>query len=72
MSAEVRAELKRMLGNDADLLRDLNDAAAGRLHALVEAARARQRSALREAQQHALRYVPAILRKPLLALLGAS
>ena len=72
MSAEVRAELKRMLGNDADLLRDLDDAAARRLHALVEAARDRQRAALREAQQHALRFVPAILRKPLLALLGAS
>ena len=72
MSAEVRAELKRMLGPDADLLRDLDDAAARRLHALIEAARDRQREALREAQQHALRYVPALLRKPLLALLGAS
>ena len=72
MSAEVRAELKRMLGNDADLLRELNGADARRLHALVEAARAQQRAALRDAQQHALRYVPAILRKPLLALLGAS
>jgi hypothetical protein len=72
VSAEVRAELKRMLGNDADLLRELDDTAARHLHALIEAAREQQRAALREAQQHALRYVPAILRKPLLALLGAS
>ena len=72
MSAEVRAELKRMLGSDADILRDLRDPDAARLHALLEAARAQQRAALREAQQHALRYVPALLRKPLLALLGAS
>ena len=72
MSAEVRAELKRVLGSDADILRDLRDPDATRLHALLEAARAQQRAALREAQQHALRYVPAILRKPLLALLGAS
>ncbi|MNC99373.1 hypothetical protein D3C83_176460 [compost metagenome] len=61
-----------MLGPDAALLERLPDAHCARLYALLEAARARQRAALRDAQQHALRFVPARLRKPLLALLGAS
>ena len=72
MAAKVRAELKQLLGPDADVLEALSDKDVARLHALVEAARAQQRQALREAQQHALRFVPALLRKPLLALLGAS
>ena len=72
MSVEVRAELKRLLGPDVDLLRALSDKEAVALHALIEAARERQRTALRDAQQHALRLVPALLRKPLLKLLGAS
>lgn len=72
MAAKVRAELKQLLGPDADVLEALSDPDVARLHALVEAARAQQRQALREAQQHALRFVPALLRKPLLALLGAS
>ncbi|MGH8480837.1 MAG: hypothetical protein ACRES8_00065 [Nevskiaceae bacterium] len=72
MSAAARAELQRLLEADADLLEGLSDGDAERLHALIESARGRQRAALREAQQHALRFVPAILRKPLLALMGAS
>ena len=66
------AVLRRYLGADANLLEALSDADAARLLALIEAARRRQRAAIREAQQHALRFVPALLRKPLLALLGAS
>lgn len=66
-----RAALQRALGPDARLLETLSDGDTARLHALVEVARARQRAAIREAQQHALRFVPALLRKPLLALLGA-
>ena len=69
-AVDARAELRRVLGNDADLLKTLSDTDAARLHMLVEAARRQQRAALKEAQQHALRYVPALLRKPLLALLG--
>ena len=72
MSAEVRAELRRVLGNDADLLKSLSDTDAARLQMLIEAARRQQRTALRAAQEHALRYVPALLRKPLLALLSGS
>jgi hypothetical protein len=64
VAADARAELKRVLGPDAALLGRLSDADCARLQA--------QRAALREAQQHALRFVPALLRKPLLALLGAS
>jgi hypothetical protein len=72
VAADARAELKRVLGPDAALLGRLSGADCARLQGLVEAARARQRAALRDAQQHALRFVPALLRKPLLALLGAS
>ena len=72
MAVDARAELRRVLGNDADLLKSLSDTDVARLHGLVEAARRQQRAALKEAQQHALRYVPALLRKPLLALLGAG
>jgi hypothetical protein len=72
MPADARAELRRVLGNDADLLKALSDTDVARLHMLVEAARRQQRAALKAAQEHALRYVPALLRKPLLALLGGS
>ena len=68
MSADVRAELKQQLG--ADLVGKLSDAEAGKLHALLQGARRQQRDALAAAQQHALRFVPALLRKPLLKLLG--
>jgi len=70
MAADARAELRRVLGNDADLLKALSDPDVARLHLLIEAARRQQRVALKDAQQHALRYVPALLRKPLLALFG--
>jgi hypothetical protein len=72
MPADARAELRRVLGTDADLLKALSDTDVARLHGLVEAARRQQRAALKQAQEHALRYVPALLRKPLLALFGAS
>lgn len=72
MAGDARAELRRVLGNDADLLKVLSDADVERLHQLVEAARRQQRAALKAAQEHALRYVPAVLRKPLLNLLGSS
>jgi hypothetical protein len=72
MPADARAELRRLLGNDADLLKALSDTDAARLLMLVEAARRQQRTALKAAQEHALRYVPAVLRKPLLSLLGSS
>lgn len=63
----LRAELRRRLG-DLDLLDALGDADVAALHALVEGARRQQRDALVAAQQHALRFVPALLRKPLLKL----
>ena len=69
MSAEPRAELQRRLG--ADLVQRLSDEDVTRLHALLQDARRQQREALVAAQQHALRFVPALLRKPLLALLGS-
>jgi len=64
---EIRAELRKRLG-DLDLLDELSDADVGALHALLEDARRQQRDALVAAQQHALRFVPALLRKPLLKL----
>ena len=67
MSA-ARAELQRRLG--ADLVKRLSDADVAKLLALLQDARRQQRDALAAAQQHALRFVPALLRKPLLALLG--
>lgn len=68
MSTEPRAGLQRRLG--ADLVKQLSDEDVAKLHALMQAARRQQRDALAAAQHHALRYVPALLRKPLLALLG--
>jgi hypothetical protein len=63
----IRAALRERLG-DFDLLDQLSDADLAALHALLEDARRRQKEALAGAQQHALRYVPALLRKPLLKL----
>lgn len=70
MGVDARAELRRVLGTDADLLKALSDTDVARLHMLVEAARRQQRTALKEAQEHALRFVPRLLRKPLLSLFG--
>ena len=67
MSDALRAELRQRLG-DIDLLDELSDADVAQLHALVQDARRQQREALAQAQQHALRFVPALLRKPLLKL----
>ena len=61
-----REELQRRLGGD--LVKRLSDGEAARLLALLQDARRRQREALAAAQQHALRFVPALLRKPLLKL----
>lgn len=68
MATDPRAELQRRLG--ADLVKRLSADDAARLHGLLQEARRQQRDALAAAQQHALRFVPALLRKPLLALLG--
>jgi len=70
VNADLRTELQRRLGNE--LLKPLSDTDVAKLHALLEDARRQQRDALVAAQQHALRFVPALLRKPLLALLGHS
>jgi hypothetical protein len=67
VSDALRAELRQRLG-DFDLLDELSDADLAQLHALVQDARRQQRDALAQAQQHALRYVPGLLRKPLLKL----
>jgi hypothetical protein len=67
MSDAIRAELREKLG-DLDLLDTLSDADLAALHALLEDARRQQRDALVAAQQHALRFVPGVLRKPLLKL----
>lgn len=67
MSDEIRAGLRQRLG-DLDLLDELPDADLQALHGLIQDARRRQREALVEAQRHALRFVPALLRKPLLKL----
>ena len=67
MSDELRAGLRQRLG-DCDLLDALSDEDLARLHALIQDARRQQRDALAQAQQHALRYVPGLLRRPLLKL----
>ena len=68
--ADAKAELQRLLRDDFKLVAGLKDADLARLHELLGAAREKQHAAVREAQQHALRFVPALLRKPLLKLLG--
>lgn len=67
MTDEIRAELRQRLG-DIDLLDELSDAELAQLQALLQDARRQQRDALARAQEHALRFVPALLRKPLLKL----
>jgi len=66
--AEPRAELQRLLRDDFKLVASLGDADLARLLALIQDARRRQREALATAQEHALRFVPGLLRKPLLKL----
>ena len=69
MEEDPRAELKRRLGAPAHaLLAQLSDADVQKLAELLAAARRHQADALLTAQQHALRFVPALLRKPLLKL----
>lgn len=66
-TGRLRAELRQRLG-DLELLEELPPIHIAALHALVEDARRRQSAALAAARQHALRYVPRLLRKPLLQL----
>jgi len=69
VSEDARAELRRRLGSPAhDLIGALSDADAQKLADLLKQARRHQADALLKAQEHALRYVPALLRKPLLKL----
>ena len=69
MAEDARAELKRRLGTPAHpLLAQLSDAEAVKLAELLKGARRHQADALVKAQEHALRFVPALLRKPLLKL----
>ena len=70
MASDARSELKRLLRDDFKVVANLKDADLEKLVALVQAARAKQNQALREAQEHALRFVPGLLRKPLLKLLS--
>lgn len=67
MTDELRAGLRQQLG-DLDILDALTDEDLAALRALIQDARRQQRDALVAAQQHALRFVPALLRKPLLKL----
>lgn len=69
MTENSAAELKRCLGAQYALVQKLPEADQARLLALIQDARRQQREALKQAQEHALRYVPALLRKPLLKLL---
>ena len=69
MAEDARAELKRRLGGPVHELVDaLSDADAQKLADLLKAARRHQADALVKAQEHALRFVPALLRRPLLKL----
>lgn len=69
MSEDARTELRRRLGAPAQaLLARLSDADAEKLRELLKTARRRQADALLKAQEHAFRFVPALLRKPLLML----
>ena len=70
MASDPNGELQRLLGDDFKLVAKVSADERSRLHALILAAQARQRDAVRTAQQHALRFVPALLRNPLLKLLG--
>lgn len=66
--AEPKAELQRLLREDFKTVAGLGDKDLVRLLALIQDARRQQRDALAQAQEHALRFVPALLRKPLLKL----
>ena len=66
--AGSKAELQRLLRDDFKLVSSLGEADQARLLALIQDARRQQRDALARAQEHALRFVPALLRKPLLKL----
>ena len=66
--AEPKAELQRLLRAEYKLVAGLGEADLARLLALVQDARRQQRDALAKAQEHALRFVPGLLRKPLLKL----
>lgn len=69
MSEDARSELRRRLGAPAHaVLAKLSDADAEKLLGLLKTARRGQADALVKAQEHALRFVPALLRKPLLKL----
>jgi hypothetical protein len=69
VAEDARTELKRRLGPPAHpLLAKLSDADAQKLADLLKAARKQQVDALVKAQEHALRFVPALLRRPLLKL----
>ena len=70
MAGDPKAELQRLLHEEHKLVAALSDADQVRLLALLNTARQKQRDQVRAAQQHALRFVPALLRKPLLKLLG--
>lgn len=61
-------ELQRLLRDEYRLVAGLGEADRARLLALIQDARRQQRAALATAQGHALRFVPALLRKPLLKL----
>lgn len=68
--SESKTGLQKLLKEDFKLVAALPDTDQARLLKLLDAARQKQRDAVREAQQHALRFVPALLRRPLLKLLG--
>jgi hypothetical protein len=65
---EPRAELQRLLRAEFKIVAGLADSDLARLEELIQDARRQQRDALVKAQEHALRFVPALLRKPLLKL----
>ena len=66
--ADPKAELQRLLRDEYKTVAALGEADQARLLALIQDARRQQRDALARAQEHALRFVPALLRKPLLKL----
>ena len=65
---EAGAELQRLLRDEFQRVAGLKEADQARLLELIQEARRQQREALARAQEHALRFVPALLRKPLLKL----
>ncbi len=68
MPPDFKAELQRLLREDFKTVAALSEKDFARLHALIQDAHRQQRDALVKAQEHALRFVPALLRKPLLKL----